>query len=110
MSDERKPMFRYVKVTVQPNVVSAHLGKHVPAGTMIVRDSSGRVERADADLTEAQQQVAEYKRAIEASHLELRRELDALDVQRREVIALYERHIAKLQGKIAELEKGEADE
>lgn len=109
MSDER-PMFRYVKVTAQPNIVSAHLGKPVPAGTMIFRDSSGRVERADADLTYEQQQIAEYKRAIEASHLELRRELDALDVQRREVIALYERHIAKLQAKIAEFEKGEADE
>jgi len=42
MSDEH-PTFRYIKAVIPRTIISAHLGKHVPAGTMIVRDISGRL-------------------------------------------------------------------
>lgn len=53
MSD-KKPMFRYIKAVIPLTIISAHLGKHVPAGTMIFRDSSGELTTDDIGLTPEQ--------------------------------------------------------
>lgn len=42
MSDE-KPRFRYIKAVIPLTIIPARFDKPVPAGTMIVRDISGRL-------------------------------------------------------------------